>query len=206
MRRIVVLASLSLLVLTAVPAEAAVVSVGAGGSNTFDPEVTTLTAPGQAVTWDWAADVEDSHNVHQDAGLFSSPFASIPDAEFERMFSAGNFHYYCQLHGATTGGMDGRVRVPVLITAAPTGRPFTVRWATAATNVGQVFDVQYRIGGGAWVTWRTDATARYKVFGADGKPVVVKAGRTYSFRARTQASASAPLRRSGWSPVRSFQA
>jgi plastocyanin len=184
MRRIVVFASMSLLlVLTAVPAEAAVVSVGAGGNN-FDPEVTTLTAPGQVVTWDWAGG--NSHNVRQDALLFySGGFTSNPDAEFVRTFSAGSFHYYCELHGSSSGGMDGRVRVPPSISGDPAGLPFTVRWATGTTNVGQVFDVQYRVGSGAWVTWRTDATARAKVFGANGKPIVVKAGRTYGFRVRT---------------------
>jgi plastocyanin len=203
-RRTVVLASLSLLVLTASPARAAVVSVGPGGDNVFDPQVTTLTAPGQAVTWDWDA---GSHNVRQDTLLFySGAPTSDPTATFDRVFSAGSFHYYCEPHGYTTGGMAGRVRVPPSVSAAPAGPPFRVRWATAATNVGQVFDVQYRIGGGNWVTWRTDATARAKVFGANGKPVVVKAGRTYGFRVRTQATAAKPLSRSDWSPIRTFQA
>jgi plastocyanin len=200
MRRIVVLASLSLLALTAVPADAAVVSVD---DFFFAPNVAPLTAPGQVVTWDWATGVAYPHSVRQDAQLFSSGGPTSDEAAtFERTFSAGVFHYYCGVHGQS---MDGRVRVPTLITATPTGLPFTVRWATASTNVGQVFDVQYRIGAGSWITWRADATLRARVFGLNGKPVVVKAGRTYSFRARTQASASAPLARSAWSPARSIQ-
>jgi plastocyanin len=198
-RRIVVLISLSLLALTAVPAEAAaVISVD---DFFFAPGVATLTSPGETVTWDWAAGVNYSHSVRQESLLFSSGTSSNPDASYERTFSAGSFSYYCGIHG---GSMDGRVRVPVLIAAAPTGLPFTVRWATSGTNVGQVFDVQYRVGIGMWRTWRSDATVRAKVFGANGKPVVVKAGRTYEFRVRTQLSAAQSLSRSGWSPVRTF--
>lgn len=200
MRRIVVLASLSLLALTAVPADAAVISVD---DFFFAPDVAPLTAPGQVVTWDWATVVMYSHSVRQDSLLFSSgPSTANPGATFERVFSAGIFHYYCGVHGQS---MDGQVRVPTRIAAAPTGLPFTVRWATAGTNVGQVFDVQYRIGTGNWIRWRKDATLRARVFGLNGKPVVVKAGRTYRFRARTQATAGEPLARSLWSPARSFQ-
>ena len=200
MRRIVVLASLSLFALVTVPADAGVVSVG---DDFFSPRDHVLSAPGQIVTWNWATNVKRLHSVRQDEELFSSgPATNDPAATFERTFSAGFFYYHCGVHGFS---MAGRVRVPVLIAAAPTGLPFTVQWATDSTNVGQVFDVQYRIGSGAWVNWRTDATRFRRVFGKDGKPVVVKAGRTYSFRARTQATAGEPLDRSGWSPDRSFR-
>ena len=203
MRRIVLLASLSLLALTAVPADAGVVSVR---DNRFVPDDHVLTAPGQSVTWDWATGLRNLHNVREDSSLFSSGDATDDSQEsFTRTFSAGNFRYFCGIHGSLEGGMHGHVRVPVLITAAPTGRPFTVRWASASTNVGRLFDVQYRIGDGNWVTWRTDTTAFSRVFGMDGKPVVVKAERIYSFRARTQRFMSAPLGRSDWSPVRSFR-
>jgi plastocyanin len=201
MRRIVVLASLSLLALTAVPADAGVVSVL---DNDFAPLDHVLTAPGRLVTWEWDENVKNMHSIRQREGLFSSgPETNDPAATFERRFSAGSFDYYCGVHGVS---MSGRVRVPVTIATAPTGRPFTVRWATLSTNVGQVFDVQYRIGSGAWLTWRMDTSKPSRVFGKDGKPVVVKAGRTYSFRARTQRIVGEPLDRSGWSLVRSFQA
>ena len=156
------------------------------------------------MTWDWDAAVENLHNIRQRESLFSSGLATNdPAATYQRRFSAGSFDYYCAIHGVS---MSGRVRVPVVIAAAPTGRPFTVRWASLTTNVGQVFDVQYRIGSGAWLTWRMDTSKPSRVFGKDGKPVVVKAGKTYSFWARTQRSVGEPLDRSGWSLVRSFQA
>ena len=203
MRRIVVLASLSLLALTAVPADAGVVSVR---DNGFHPDDHVLTAPGQVVTWDWASGLGELHNVREDSSLFSSGDATNdPHESFTRTFSAGNFHYFCGIHGSQDGGMDGNVRVPVAISGTPKGLRFTVRWATASSNVGRLFDVQYRIGTGNWATWRTDTTSFSRVFGTDGKPVVVKAGRTYSFRARTQRFMSAPLGRSGWSPLRSFR-
>ena len=76
MRRIVVLASLSLLALTAVPADAGVVSVL---DNDFDPLDHVLTAPGQLVTWDWATGVDNFHNVRQRERLFSSGQATADD-------------------------------------------------------------------------------------------------------------------------------
>ena len=201
MRRIVVLASLSLLALTAAPADAGVVSVL---DDDFAPLDHVLTAPGQLVTWEWDAGVKNLHSIRQREGLFSSGAATnIPGSTFQRRFSAGSFDYYCGIH---PGIMFGRVRVPVTFATAPTGRPFTVRWASLTTNVGQVFDVQYRIGSGAWLTWRADTAKVSRVFGMDGKPVVVKAGRSYSFRARTQRTVGEPLDRSGWSPTRTFQA
>jgi hypothetical protein len=97
--------------------------------------------------------------------------------------------------------MIGFVKVPVTVTAAPLGRPFTVRWALSGTDTGSSWDVQFRIGGGAWRNWKTDTTALRAVFGKDNRPVHVKNGKRYSFRARSMAGSAA----SRWSPVKSFK-
>jgi plastocyanin len=186
--------------------------VHAGGSTItvrdgfFDPDVSTQPRPGHVVPWDWYDLNALVHNVRQDKKLFYSgaPTAE-PTTTFSRTFSAGIFHYHCEVHGSPSGGMDGRIRVPVAIGAAPSGLPFTVRWSTLTSDVGEVFDVQFRVDGGSWRTWKTDTSAPKAVFGKDAKPVAVHAGHSYAFRARTQAATDTPIRRSDWSPVRSFQ-
>ena len=101
MRRIVVLASLSLLALTAVRADAGMVSVE---DNSVSPEVTALTAPGEVVTWDWDTGLAASHNVRENSVLFySGPLTSDDTELYEATFSAGVFHYYCELHGTPAG-------------------------------------------------------------------------------------------------------
>ncbi len=55
---------------------------------------------------------------------------------------------------------------------------------------------------GPWTFWRNDTAARSGVFGQNGQPVQVLAGRTYQFRARSQKTVRASPaagRRSGWS-------
>jgi hypothetical protein len=83
---------------------------------------------------------------------------------------------------------------------APTGLPFTVRWATDTTNTGSTWDVQYRIGFGKWRGWKFDISNFKGVFGRHDKPVTVKKGKRYSFRVRSRKGASA----SRWSPRASF--
>jgi hypothetical protein len=102
--------------------------------------------------------------------------------------------------------MDGVVKVRPIFAAAPTGLRFTVRWAlsgtaTTATNTGNQFDVRYRVGtSSTWRLWKNNTSARSGVFGQNGLPVQVVAGRTYHFQARSQKSA-APNQPSGWSPT-----
>jgi hypothetical protein len=143
------------------------------------------------------------HNVRQNATLFNSG-APTRNLNFSVRASAGTYHYYCTLHGTTSGGMDGVVRVRPLFAAAPTGLPFTVSWAlsgTSATTTGNQFDVRFRVGTSpTWTTWRNNTTARSGVFGQNGLPVQVVAGRTYHFQARSQ-KAAAPNQPSGWSPT-----
>lgn len=173
-------------------------------NNLFAPDEATLAEPGLAIDWDWVGG-GFPHNVRQDDLLFrSGPTTSSPAASFQRVFSAGTFHYYCENHGFPTGGMDGVIRVRPIIGDAPVGLPFTVRWATSTTNTGGVFDVRYRVNDGPWRTWRTDTTRVASRFGVNDMPIRVRPGRTYRFRARSQVDAGSPTAVSGWSPIRSI--
>lgn len=161
---------------------------------------------GASFTWVKAPFASLAHNVRQDALLFNSG-SPTRNINFSIRASAGTYHYYCTLHGAPNpggGGMDGVVRVRPIFAAAPTGLPFTVSWAlsgTSATTTGNQFDVRFRVGTSpTWTTWKNNTTARSAVFGQNGLPVQVVAGRTYHFQARSQ-KAAAPNQPSGWSPT-----
>ena len=163
---------------------------------------------GASFTWVKAPFASLAHNVRQDALLFNSG-SPTRNINFSIRASAGTYHYYCTLHGspAPNGGpMDGVVKVRPIFAAAPTGLPFTVSWAlsgttTTATNTGNQFDVRYRVGTSpTWTLWKNNTSARSGVFGQNGLPVQVVAGRTYHFQARSQKSA-APNQPSGWSPT-----
>lgn len=175
----------------------------------YSPDSATRNlSTGASFTWMTAQFASLPHNVRQDATLFNSgsPTRSL---NFSVRASAGTFHYYCTLHGSTSGGMDGVVRVRPIFAAAPTGLPFTVSWAlsgTSPTTTGNQFDVRYRVGtSSTWRSWRNDTSTRSGVFGQNGQPVQVVAGRTYHFQARSQ-KMSAPNRPSGWSPTLSVTA
>jgi plastocyanin len=174
---------------------AATVQVSANDTRTFSPQSVTV-APGSSVHW--TASGVDDHSATQDQGLFNSGLPA-PNLDFTRTFSAGTFAYHCEKHGVD--GMRGVVRVAPQVLTAPTGLPFTVRWATT-TQTGNRFDVQYRVGSGAWRNWFSDTSARSAVFGSRSRPVRLVRGKSYSFRVWSQAGTN----RSGVSPVKSFTA
>jgi plastocyanin len=176
---------------------AATTQVAANDSRTFSPSTVTAAVGGGV---HWAASGIDEHSVTQDQGVFDSG-AAVIGLDFTRTFSAGTFRYHCEKHGDQ--GMVGVVRVAPQAVAAPAGLPFTVKWATARSNTGSRFDVQYRVGSGRFKAWKTNTTARSAVFGARSQPVRVARGKSYSFRVVSRASASA---RSAVSPVRTFRA
>jgi plastocyanin len=183
--------------------------------NGFYPGVTRIpVSHGSSeipVSWTWCESIappgcpdfsNDLHNVREDSRLFySGGVQTDRPTPFERHFSAGTFHYYCEEHGSPAGGMAGLVRVDLLHADAPAGRPFTVRWAGHLTQTGSAFDVRFRVDDGRWRNWKTDIKAFKGTFGRDGRPVRVRPGRDYDFQARSQKSISAGNRRSGWSPI-----
>jgi plastocyanin len=154
---------------------------------------------GPSFRWVSAPSSDRLHNVRQDFKLFYSGALTTDPIDFSISASAGSYHYYCELHGSTTAGMDGVVKVRPTSSLAPTGAPFTVKWALLGTNTGDRFDVRFRRGtSGTFTPWRTDTSTRSGVFGQNGQPVQVAPGRTYQFQARSQLG---PSRQSGWSPT-----
>jgi len=184
--------------LLATSVSAATSNVDVNDGKFFNPRAVTQT-PGGSVHW--TASGVDDHSVTSDQGLFDTgaPRAGV---DFTRVFSAGTFAYHCRKHGVNGGTMVGVVTVAPQTAAAPSGLPFTVKWATAASNTGTRYDVQYKVGSGAFKTWLSNTAARSAVFGARSKPVAVARGKTYTFRVRSRAGTSA----SGFSPNRSFRA
>jgi plastocyanin len=166
--------------------------------NPAAPPVRNLAA-GASFQWVSAAGTVNRHNVRQDSKLFYSGTATTAPINFSISASAGTYHYYCEIHGSTTGGMDGVVKVRPIFNANPTGNPFTVTWALTGTNTGNQFDVRYRVGtAGTWKIWKNDVAGRSGVFGLNGAPIAVSPGHTYQFQARSQKTPTQP---SGWSPV-----
>jgi plastocyanin len=182
--------------LLATSVSAATTNVDVSDNRVFTPPSVTAAVGGNV---HWQASGTDDHSVTQDQGLFNSGPAA-PGVNFTRKFSAGTFRYHCEQHGAQ--GMRGQVRVAPRVGAAPAGLPFTVTWAVRGTNTGNRFDVQYRVGTGAWKNWKTNTSSRNAVFGARSAPVRVRAGKSYSFRVESKSAAGS----SALSPVKSFRA
>jgi plastocyanin len=181
--------------LFATSVSAATTQVAVSDARVFTPSAVTQAVGGSV---HWAATGADDHSVTQDALIFDTG-AAAPGVNFTRTFSAGTFRYHCREHGAQ--GMRGVVSVPPQVLAGPTGLPFTVKWAAAGTNTGTRFDVQYRVGTGAFKTWVRGTTAKSKVFGARSNPVRVARGKTYAFRVVSKTAAGS----SAQSPAKSFR-
>lgn len=165
--------------------------------NVFTPRRIKVSV-GALVTWRGDGG-SAGHNVRQDRKIFYSGEPHNESFAYERRFSSGSFHYYCEIHGFPSGGMDGVVKVPVRVvkTSATT---LKVAWATSSTNTGSRFDVDYRIGSGKWKSWKRGVSKLAASFGVTARPVAVRPGVRYSFRARSLRAG----RSSGWSPVRSI--
>jgi plastocyanin len=175
---------------------AATTQVDVHDSKRFLPGSVTQTVGGSV---HWQASGIDDHSVTSDQGLFDTG-AAAAGVNFTRTFSAGTFPYHCEKHGPD--GMRGTVRVAPQVLAAPAGLPFTVKWAAAGTNTGTSFDVQYRVGSGAWKSWKANSSAKSAVFGKRSAPVRLVRGKTYSFRATSEQGTA----RSSVSPVKTFRA
>jgi plastocyanin len=177
--------------------------------NFFAPRTpaTRNLASGASFHWQRASGSSGPHNIRQNVKLFYSGAVTSGPIDFSIRASAGSYHYYCERHGSSSGGMDGVVRVRPVFAAAPDGAPFTVKWALpvttpgTGTNTGNRFDVRFRVGATTtWTLWKNDVEARSGVFGQNGQPVQVMPGTTYQFQARSL-KASAPNQPSGWSPT-----
>lgn len=190
MRRVALVAFLVAAI--AAPAHAATTTVAVKNFS-FSPQ-TVGDAAGASVRWE--NNTGTFHNVASAQSMFTSG-APQPVFTFTRTFSAGTYPYMCEVHPT----MQGRIRIRPRLRAAPTGLPFTVRWATASTNTGSSFRVQYRIGSGNWKVWRSATTTDAGVFGRNRAPVAVRSGKLYGFRVRSAKGTN----RSNYSPVVTFR-
>lgn len=182
--------ALLLVMAIALPASAATTKTVTASGTSFSPRVMRAVA-GKTVTW---VNEGGTHNVRSATGMFVTDASQWP---YSRVFSAGTFGYYCEIHS----GMSGKVRIKPTMSHAPDGSPFTVRWATGSTNTGSQFKVQYRVDGGSWKTWRSSTSGVDGVFGQGGAPTTVVSGRSYGFRVKSISGYAA----SRYSPVRNVR-
>ena len=162
--------------------------------NRFTPDVVRVSV-GDAVTWNGST--RAGHNIREDNRIFYSGMQTN-QLDFSVAFSAGTFQYFCETH--RRGGMQGRVRVPATVGAAPAGDPFTVRWATTTTETGTRFKVHYRVASGRWLEWKANTRELSAVFGRDAAPIPVVPGTQYGFRVRSIRGENMSL----WSPAATF--
>jgi plastocyanin len=198
MRRLAVV--LAVLVCLA-PAPLAAATKGVKVADSFFKPGNVAVRVGDSVRWTAPGALINPHNVREMNKLFYSGAVQY-NIDFKKRFSAGSFRYFCELH-VSTDGMRGVVNVPVTVSSAPQGLPFTVRWATGKSRTGGKYDVQFRVGTAKrWRNWKANVTSGSGVFGKGRKPAVVVNGKKYSFRARSQNKKGS----SGWSQPRTFRA
>jgi plastocyanin len=179
---------------------------------------------GDTVTWT-NTDFLVPHTVTEDHGLFnltgtygatpSNPAGFGPGEKRSRVFTAGTFHYFCEVHPVE---MHGVVAAAMQLTSRPVTKTRRVKrkhgrkgqkrkrkvrvktneitavWSRTALPADQVFDVQRQMAGGQWQTVLDGVSRLAGVF--DGG----KGGTKSSFRARVRRSTD-PSSASGYSPV-----
>lgn len=138
----------------------------------------------------WAnGDNDGPHTIFESAGLWTMALALDEEVEGYAT-AAGTFHQACD------DGPASAWKVRLKAKARPADPEFTVRWALAGARAFWRFNVQYRIGGGSWRTWRPSTVSRSAVY--DGR-----AGCRYGFRSRVINTNT--RERTGWSPVRTVR-
>ena len=81
----------------------AIVAVGAGGGERFEPQ-TTFVHPGGSVTWVWVNGVHGIVSDDQPAAFAAS--AEQSGGNYVVMFpAAGQFGYHCSVHGTMMSGV-----------------------------------------------------------------------------------------------------
>jgi plastocyanin len=211
--RLLLAGSLTLAATSLVPAVAQAgvshqITVEAEGQDLFSPELVNANVNEDYVfDWTWGAGTSAEHNVRQDSKLFYSGEPTDAREPFSVSGSAGTFHYYCEVHGSKSGGMDGEIALRPNFGMPPLkrgGQPVVnILWASSDSETGNQYDVQYKVGKHDWKYWKKNTAKPSGLFGKNGKPVSVNLDKGYKVRARSE-KASNPKRRSGWSPPLSF--
>ena len=105
------------------------------------------------------------------------------------LFAAGTFRYHCAIHPF----MKATIQVPVTtdISSGGVGDTVTIRVTSRASHPRFTFNVQRRIDGGTWATFRKGVT---------GVSVTYKVGRTGTYQFRAQIVRTTTHGASLWSP------
>ena len=83
------------------------------------------------------------HNVVQDQGPLPLGPAGSSARGFAIDISAGDWHYYCVVHGSVLGGMEGTISVRPIADRGD-GNSALVRWAGGDGESGNRFEVEWR--------------------------------------------------------------
>jgi plastocyanin len=168
------------------------------GGLSFTPP-TVDAKVGDMVRWT-NTDVLVPHTATEDHGLWDltgtygetplNPPGFGPGDTRERVFEAGKFSYFCEVHPVQMRGTVS-VRPKVSHTGSRSHPRLRVVWSTDAPAEGQVFDVQRRSAGG----WHTVREATTKTAGTFP-------GKHGRFRVRLR-SAADPAAASEYSPAAS---
>jgi plastocyanin len=149
------------LAVAAVPADAVTKTVFVA-EFAFSPNALKIV---QGDTVVWQNNGTRIHNATQDAplSLFATGnIASGATSPGKVLTAAGVYPYHCTIHSS----MVGSVKVPVKVapTTGTTATTFTITLATQTAPTGFVYDVQRKIGDGAWAAWRTGVTTATTTF------------------------------------------
>ncbi len=155
--------------------------------NAFSPATVTSLVGVDTVTWTNTAAV--THTSAQD-GPFKlwntgNVLPATSAAPVSTVF-AGAFPYHCNIHA----GMTGKVRVALDIDDLGGGN-YQVQIASVTPPVGQVMDLQRKVGSGQWKDFRVGTKEQtFQLTPGTG---------TYRFRAHLRVKKSGKT--SGWSPI-----
>jgi len=159
-------------------------------SFAFNPDPLTI-QQGTTVTWTNNATGLTNHSSTQDSPLAlwnSMPMAPGDFFSFT-LKAAGTYPYHCSVHPSL---MMGTVKVPLIVDAT-TGDVDTIFTftLTSATEAGFVYDVQKKVGTGAWKDWKLEVA---------GPTVTFNPNKTGTFRFRSRLHESATDDTSDYSP------
>jgi len=179
---------------TALPAEAATFTITiVSRTQGFSP---SIASHAQGTTFSWQNGDSITHTSTQDGplALWNTGFINGGATKSVTIASAGAYPYHCAIHPT----MTGTVKVPIKLSATTgtTSTTFTITMATTAATGSFVYDVQERIGSGAWTNYMTGVTAKSVSF----KPSTTG---TFSFRSRLR-NTSVANAASGYSPKKTI--
>ena len=179
----------------ALPAQAATKSISIVNTTVgFSPDPVS---GAEGTTFAWTNnDSGRTHTSTQDSPLSLWDTGNISPGVTKNVTiaSAGSYPYHCAIHPF----MTGTVKVPIKVGPASgtTATTYTITMATTAATGNLVYDVQERVGTGAWTAFKTGVTTKSVTFNAS-------ATGSYSFRSRLR-DKTVSGKFSGWSPKKTI--